>query len=153
MAELFRKKSIEKTPENLGEQIKVSRPSVWIIIAAAAILLVGGLIWAVAGHLDTVITTSAIVSGNKAVILIPEENGDEIDIGMTVKIDGSEVSITSVDDEPKQYGSENAYALHLGGHTEGDWLYAAQAETTLGDGVYKAYVTTETVSPIEFLFN
>lgn len=153
MAELFRKKSIERSPENLGDYIKVNKVSVWIIISAAALLLAGGLIWAVAGHLDTVITTSAIVKDNKAVILIPEENGDEVTAGMTVKIDGSEVSITSVDDEPKQYGSENAYALHLGGHTEGDWLYAAQAETTLGDGVYKAYVTTETVSPIEFLFN
>ena len=45
---IFRKTSIDSisSPEKLNDYIKVSNPAVWIILAAIAALLVGGLVWA-----------------------------------------------------------------------------------------------------------
>ncbi len=50
---IFRKKSLERvtSPEQLNDYIKVTTPSVWVILAATLILIAGTLIWAVFGKI------------------------------------------------------------------------------------------------------
>ena len=50
---IFRKKSLERvtSPEQLNDYIMVTTPSVWIILAATLILIVGTLVWAVFGKI------------------------------------------------------------------------------------------------------
>ena len=50
---IFRKKSLERVaaPEQLDDYIKVTTPSVWIILAATLLLVAGMLIWAVFGRI------------------------------------------------------------------------------------------------------
>lgn len=50
---LFRKKSLERisSPEQLDDYIKVTTPSVWIILIAIGILLAGTIIWGVFGEI------------------------------------------------------------------------------------------------------
>ncbi len=50
---IFRKKSLERvtSPEQLNDYIKVTTPSVWIILAATLILIIGTLVWAVFGKI------------------------------------------------------------------------------------------------------
>ena len=50
---IFRKKSIDKvsSPEKLDDYIRVTTPSVWITLAAIAILLAGVIIWGFFGEL------------------------------------------------------------------------------------------------------
>ena len=50
-SEIFRKKSIERisSPEELNDYIRVTTPSVWIVLAALLILLTGMLAWSVFG--------------------------------------------------------------------------------------------------------
>ena len=54
---IFRNKSIEKvsSPEQLNDYIQVTTPSVWIMLVAVIILLVGMLIWGIFGeiHVNT----------------------------------------------------------------------------------------------------
>jgi len=44
---IFRKTSLERisSPERLNDYIKVSNPSVWIILAAIAVLLAAAVVW------------------------------------------------------------------------------------------------------------
>ena len=44
---IFRKSSLDRisSPEKLNDYIKVSNPSVWIILGAVAVLLVAVIIW------------------------------------------------------------------------------------------------------------
>ena len=53
-SELFRKKSIERvsTPEKLNDYIRVTTPSVWVVLIATVILMVGILAWGVFGRVD-----------------------------------------------------------------------------------------------------
>lgn len=53
-SELFRKKSIERvsTPEQLNDYIRVTTPSVWAVLAAMTVLLIGMLVWGVFGSVD-----------------------------------------------------------------------------------------------------
>ena len=52
---IFRKKSIERisSPEQLGDYIRVSNPSVWIILGAIIVLLIGSCVWGIFGTIDT----------------------------------------------------------------------------------------------------
>lgn len=46
---IFRKESLQgmTSPEKLNDYIKVSNPSVWIILGAIAVMLISVLIWSV----------------------------------------------------------------------------------------------------------
>ena len=51
MADLFRKKSLERleAPEELNDYIRVTTPSVWMVLLAAFILVAGMLVWSIFG--------------------------------------------------------------------------------------------------------
>ena len=51
MSELFRKKAMDKvqSPEQLNDYIRVTTPSVWLVLIALIILLVGVFAWGIAG--------------------------------------------------------------------------------------------------------
>ncbi|MCR5418705.1 MAG: hypothetical protein K6E84_07310 [Lachnospiraceae bacterium] len=51
MSDLFRKKSLDRvsSPEQLNDYIRVTTPSVWLVLLALILLLVGMLIWSVFG--------------------------------------------------------------------------------------------------------
>ena len=51
MSDLFRKKSIDRvsSPEQLNDYIRVTRPSVWLVLIAIILLLIGMLIWSIFG--------------------------------------------------------------------------------------------------------
>lgn len=54
-SDVFRKKSIERvsSPEALNDYIRVTTPSVWIVLIALVLLLVGMLAWSVLGRIET----------------------------------------------------------------------------------------------------
>ena len=54
MSNLFRQKSLERisSPEQLNSYIRVSTPSVWLLLTAIVILLVGGIVWGVFGEVE-----------------------------------------------------------------------------------------------------
>ena len=51
---IFRKKSLDRvtSPEQLNDYIKVTTPSVWLILIATLILIVGVVGWAVFGRIQ-----------------------------------------------------------------------------------------------------
>ena len=54
MSDLFRDKSLEqvRSPEELNDYIRVTTPSVWLVLLGATILLLGALAWAVFGTVN-----------------------------------------------------------------------------------------------------
>ncbi|OON87608.1 hypothetical protein BXO88_02720 [Oribacterium sp. C9] len=48
---LFRKKSLDRisNPDDIDDYIKISSPSVWLILIAILIILIGTLIWSFLG--------------------------------------------------------------------------------------------------------
>ena len=51
---IFREKSIERvsSPEQLNDYIRVTTPSVWLVLAAMIILLAGMLVWSIFGTVE-----------------------------------------------------------------------------------------------------
>ncbi len=51
---IFREKSIERvsSPEQLDDYIRVTTPSVWLILFATIILIIGALVWGIFGKIE-----------------------------------------------------------------------------------------------------
>ena len=51
---IFREKSIERvsSPEELNDYIRVTTPSVWLVLAALILLLAGMLAWSILGTVE-----------------------------------------------------------------------------------------------------
>lgn len=51
---VFRQKNIDKvsSPEQLNDYIRVTTPSVWLVLAALVLLLIGMLAWSVLGTVE-----------------------------------------------------------------------------------------------------
>ncbi len=154
--QLFRKSSIERvsSPEQLNDYVCVSNPSVWIILAAVIVLLIGVCAWGVFGKLDTKISTAGVSQNGIFTCFATEENAAKIKPGMELNVDGNVLSISEISAKPISVNADmDEYLLHLGGFSEGEWLYEVTADSTLTDGTYKAEIVTESVSPMSFVLN
>lgn len=154
--QLFRKTSIDRvsSPEQLNDYIRVSNPGVWMILAAVIVLLIGVCVWGIFGRLETKIAAAGISENGVFVCYVTEENAEKIKAGMTVNVDGNTLSVSEISAKPIAVNTDmDEYLLYLGGFSEGDWLYEVMANATLADGIYKAEIVTESVSPMSFILN
>lgn len=51
---IFRQKSLDRvsSPERLNDYIRVTRPSVWLVLAAVILLLTGMIVWSITGTVE-----------------------------------------------------------------------------------------------------
>lgn len=153
---IFRKESLERvsSPEQLNDYIKVSRPGVWLIMAAVVALLLGVIVWSVFGTLTTSIDAVAGVSGGKAVCYVSIDAAEGIEVGMPLKIEQSTGTVTNIIATPMEVTEDfDAYARFLSGFESGDFVVGLQADIDVPDGIYAAKITVESVSPISFILN
>ena len=154
--QLFRKKSVDKvsSPEQLNEYIRVSNPGVWMVLAAVIVLLAGVIVWGFIGHLDTTLSTAVVCENGEAVIYVKEADAEKIAVGMTVRVGDTECAVSEISKAPSRVDVNiPEYAIHLGSLTTGEWVYAVKVNGTFGDGVYKADIVIESISPISFILN
>ena len=86
---LFRKKSMDRvsSPEQLNEYIRVANPSIWVVMAAIIILLVGICVWGVMGRLDTTLPVAAVAQEGVLTVYIQDAQIEQVHSGMTVLVD------------------------------------------------------------------
>lgn len=154
--QLFRKNSIKKgsSPEQLNEYLRVSNPGVWMVLAAIVILLIGVCVWGVLGHLDTTVTTVAVVENSEITVYVREADIEQIQEGMKVTVGNKECEITDIAAQPVAVG-ENfpEYALHVGKLKNGEWVYPVAVSGEADEGIHSADIVVESVSPMSFVIN
>lgn len=154
--QLFRKKSIEKvsSPEQLNEYIRVSNPGVWMILVAIVLLLIGVCVWGVLGHLDTTLTTVAVVENSEITVYVKENDIEQIEEGMKVIVNGAEYEISDVAEYPVAVGNDfPEYALHVGKLKIGEWVYPVAVNGEADEGIHSVEIVVESVSPMSFVIN
>ena len=153
---IFRKKSIDRmsSPEQLNDYIKVTNPGVWMALAAIVILLVGVCVWGVFGTLETKLSVAAVSGDGQTVLYVKEDNVASVRENMNVYIGGEVYKVTSVSAQPVTVTEKiSEYARHTGELSIGEWVYVVQIDGNMPDGVYKAQIVTDSVSPLYFVFN
>lgn len=150
---IFREKSIQRisSPESLNEYIKVTGPTVWSVLLAIVVLLIGVCVWGVIGHLDTQISAVCVSQNGEAVCLVSEEDIADINSELTVRIGTNEYSIVEIPSNPNKVTDE--YIIHKFDDITNLWVYEIKIDANLQDGIYDAYIITESVSPMSFVTN
>ena len=153
---IFRKKSIDRmsSPEQLNDYIKVTNPGVWMALAAIVILLVGVCVWGVFGTLETKLSVAAVSQDGQTVLYVKEDNLSSVKGNMSVYIGDETYKVTSVSAQPVAVTEEiSEYARHTGELSIGEWVYIVPIDGNMPDGVYRAQVVVDSVSPLYFVFN
>ena len=133
---IFRKKSVERitSPESLGDYLKVTSPTVWLILAAVILLLVGMLVWSSVASIDSFAAgTARVENGSMQIRFEDEQIARSVESGMSVAVGESRSRITSV-----------------GTDENGLFAYAA---TDLADGIYSVKVIFKQTQVIRLLLN
>lgn len=153
---IFRKSSMERvtSPEQLNDYIKVTRPSVWLLLGAVIALLIGVCVWGVFGKLTTSREALLLVRDGKAVCYVKPELSNSLASGMELRVGESTGELISLASTPMEITEDfDAYALYLSDLQVGDWVLPVAVDIALEDGVYMAKIVLETISPISFVLN
>lgn len=153
---IFRKKNIDRlsSPEELNEYIKVTNPGVWMALAAIIVLLLGLCTWAFLGRIDTKVLAVAITEGNNTTACYVEENrADKLKVGQDVYIEGETYTISTLSEEHIQVTEElfTDYAREVADLKIGDCVHKFTLNKDAHDGILKAEVLIESISPWHFI--
>ena len=136
-SELYRKESMERiqSPEQLNDYLRITNPSVWVVLGAVIVLLAGLLIWGSFARIDSHADGTAMVENGVMTVWF-DENAQiqNIASGMDVTVGNTASAITSVG-------------------LSADGQVFALANTDLADGVYDARVTYRRTQVMKLLFN
>ena len=156
-SELFRKEAMEQltSPEKLDDYIRVSTPSIWLLLGAILIFLAGVLVWGTFGHLDVTVGGAAVVQNGELSCYIDAEDITSVKPGMKITVDKKDTKVHKVSETPEILTEENNDdILELGIFTQSTCVYEVTAgKTDLPDGICKAVITVESISPANFVLN
>ena len=153
---LFRQKSLDRisSPEQLNAYIRVSTPSVWMILAAVIVLLVGVCAWGVFGHMDTTLSVAVLAENGHVTAYVKEADAAKVAAGQAVTVAGAQGQVAAVSTEPQRVDDTfTDYMRHLGSLQEGEWVFAVTLDAALEDGVHAAQIVIDSVSPMSFVLN
>ena len=156
MSNLFRKKSLQRiaSPEQLSAYIRVSTPSVWLLLTAIVILLAGVCVWGVFGRMDTALTAVAVAGDKGVTAYVRAEEAERIEAGARVTIGGAGGSVISVSAEPVRVDDAfTEYMRHVGGLSTGEWVCAIELDIVCAEGVHAAQIVIDSVPPMSFVLN
>lgn len=134
---IFRKSSLERiaSPEQLTEYLHVNNPSAWLILGAVIIVLIGFLVWASLGSLETTVPATISVTNGEALAIVPGDSARKVQDGMIIRYDGKQTYLVNVEIQM------------------GIAIADIGSSDTLADGEYPAEVVVERIHPISFLIN
>ena len=134
---IFRQKSLDRisSPEQLNDYLRVTSPTVWVVLAAVILLLAGVIVWGSTATLESFATgTGTVQNGTMTIRFDDGEIARSVEAGMTVAVGADSTTVTSV------------------GVAEDGSLFAL-ARTTLADGSYPVHVVYKTTQVRRLLFN
>lgn len=158
---LFREESIQKnaSPEKLDDYIRVTNPSVWLILGAVAVLVACALVWSVAGSIPTTLTKPFTPDGGKLVSFFTPDEASMLKIGMPATVGGKPAAVSEIGATPLSYAEAAAqlpgdYAAHLLGLSEWNVPVTVSCEVAAEQGAFvDVRIVTDSVRPIDFLIN
>lgn len=153
--QVFRKSSIDRvnSPEQLNSYIRVANPSVWLVLSAVIVLLLGACVWGIFGRIETTVSIPVVAKGGIVTGYFAAGENAGIETGMAVAVGDMKGTVASLSGAPVQMGEGiEPYVFYLGNFSQGDFCYQAQISIDgLSDGVYEAKVVVDSVVPISFV--
>ena len=159
-SKIFNQRAVEKlrSPDDLDKYVRLTNPSVWVVLAACVALLAGLLAWGVFGTVVTSVNATGVVLDDKAMCFLSADIAPDVESGDIANVDGQQMKVASVEPLPmsRNEASEllkNDYLVST--LVEGDWAYLVTFEgdtSKLNKGVpIPVNITTDRIAPISLL--
>ena len=157
---IFNKKAAEKlrSPDDLDKFLRVTNPSVWVVLAACVALLAGLLAWGALGAVTTSVSTTGVAVDGKAMCFLAAEDAAKVHVGDIANVGGEKMTVAKVaavpvskDEAGKILVSD--YLVHS--LVKGDWAYQVTFDgdaSDLANGVpLTVTITVERIAPISLI--
>ena len=134
---LFRKKSIDRisSPEQLNDYLRVTSPSIWVILIAVIVLLAGLLLWSSVTAIESYVEGSGEVkNGVMTVRFTDQEKAKNVEKDMVVSAGDTQTAVSTV--------------AH-----DNTGLIIATAHTELADGFYTVRISYKQTQVLSLLFD
>lgn len=159
MVQLREESKRSLSPDRVGTYIKVSKPSVWFLLAFIAVLVAAGAVWFFAGSIAENVMGTVLADGESVVAYVSLEDSSRLSKGDAVfieNVDGESVqgSVSAIMDTPVLVESiasgddGGLLAQSLAGQR---WACAVELDAVLDPGIYDARVEVATHRPIRLL--
>ena len=163
---IFRKESLERveSPEQLDAYIQVSRPAVWVVMAALVIAAISVIVWGIVGSLPETMMVSGVTTGAneiRAYMRVDDANTSLEGCKISASLpDGTSVSgvVQSVSpipysaDEIRQSITYDWIAEHAIPDTYAYEILIATDSSVDPDLLVQVSITTNEIKPIELIF-
>ena len=157
---IFNQKAAEKlrNPDDLDKYVRVTNPSVWVVLGACVALIIGLLAWGVFGTVATSVSTTGTVVDGTALCFLSTEDVAKVNTGDAANVGGVQMVVDTVaptpisPDESKDE-LKNSYLVST--LMNSDWAYRVTFSgdtSTLEDRVpVPVSITTERIAPISLI--
>ncbi|MEA5019975.1 MAG: hypothetical protein VB027_06370 [Gordonibacter sp.] len=154
---LFRRESIDraKSSERTDAYLKVSNPSLWLLVAAVVILLASFAAWAFGGQIPIRYQAVGVVDNESITVFLPAEGAPDITTSMEVLLAGRTHRIVYVSDDvvsaeeiQSRYDEREYYQLKPASQ---NIVFIADAKG-IADGVISVSVVVGKRCPFDYLF-
>ena len=153
---LFRKKAIDKmtSPEQLNDYLRGTNISLWLILGAVIVLLIGFGIWGTFGRLETRLNVVAISWNGEIEAFVKEDDISGISVGQKVYVDGTEHKVLTISEQVVSAQTHFSNDMvHLEGLAAQDMYYVLDLSGSLPEGAYDAAIVKEEHPPLSLLFD
>lgn len=158
---IFNKKATEKlrSPDDLDKYVRVTNPSVWVVLAACIALLFGLLAWGIFGTAATNVTTTATKINSGVVCFLETEDVAKVHPGDSALVNGEHMTVANVAATPL---SRDEVGVLLGSDylesviVKSDWTYPVtfegEAAANFAEQVpLQAAITVDRIAPISLV--
>ena len=159
---IFNKKATEKlrSPDDLDKYVRVTNPSVWVLLAACAALLAALLAWGIFGTVATSVSSTGVCGFGNTMCLLSAEDTARVHVGDAANVGGESMKVSSISATPasreeikKRLKSDYLAASLM----KEDWAYIVTFEgdsSELPTGVpLSVNITVERIAPIELIID
>lgn len=142
----------------LEKCVRITPPSVWVALAAFAVLLAGLLAWSIFGTIATRVSTKGAVVNGQAMCFLSEEDVVKMHVGNQADVDGVTLTVNNISKLP--VSRTEAAKIAPGDYLvnalmQDDWAYQVTFEgdtSKLPEGVpLSMEVTVERLAPIDLV--
>ena len=152
---LFREKSLEsvESPESLNDYLRVTSPGIWLVMAVVIMLLVGGIMWGIFGHIRTTAEFAVSVNPEKSICYVTYDVVDKVLNRGVINVEGSDYPLKTNEDLNVTIVSDETppRVLLIGKLNMGDPVVEVPVIIDLPEGYYTGEVVTEDLQPISLL--
>lgn len=153
---LFRKKAMDKirSPEQLNDYLRGTNISLWLVLGAVIVLLIGFCVWGTFGRVETQVKAVAISWNGAIEAFVREADRDGISVGQKAYVDGVEHKVLSISEDVVSADAHFSNDMvHLVGLAAQDMFYVIELSGSLPEGTYDATIVKEEHPPLSLLFD